>query len=153
MRYLMKGLCLLMLLSLTACSWITGKPHADLTFKSAQYLNPDIDGRPSPVVIAIYQLKSAYTFQQADAASLMTDSAKILGNDLIDKNIVEIRPNSTETIKQSVDPDTQYLGIVAEYRSATSESWHKVIKLKSSDGKKADITVHLGAEGFTVTTN
>jgi type VI secretion system protein VasD len=128
-------------------------PHADITFKSANYLNPDMNGRPSPVVVTLYQLKSAYTFKQADAASLMADSAKILGGDLIDKNTIEIRPNNTKTINQALDPDVQYLGIVADYRNATTESWHKVVKLDSSGGERADITINLESQGFSVQTN
>lgn len=153
MRYVMIGIILFCTFTISGCSWFQGSPHADITFKSANYLNPDMNGRPSPVVVTLYQLKSAYTFKQADAASLMADSAKILGSDLIDKNTIEIRPNSTQNITQALDPDTQFLGIVADYRNATTESWHKVVKLDSSGGKRADITIDLESQGFSVQTN
>lgn len=138
---------------LTSCSWFTSAPHADITFKSAHYLNPDINGRPAPVVVTIYQLKNAYTFKQADSASLMADSAKILGGDLIDKNTIEIRPDNTQSISQKLDPNAEYLGIVADYRNATTESWHKAVKLDDSGGDRADITINLESQGFNVVTN
>ena len=147
------GLILIATVWLSSCSLFHTEPHANITLTSAQYLNPDINGRPSPVVIIIYQLKNAYNFKQADSTSLMANSGSILQGDLIDKNSIEIRPDSTQSIIQKLDPDTQYLGIVAEYRNSTTESWHKVVQLDSSGGERADITINLESQGFTVTTS
>ncbi len=151
-RYFILGVLLLTVLNLSGCAWFESVPHADFTFQSAHYLNPDMDGRPSPVVVTIYQLKSAYAFKQADSTSLMANSAKILAGDLIDKNTIEIRPNSTQSITQMLDPNTQFLGIVADYRNATTESWHKAVKLDSSSGDRGDISINLESQGFTVVT-
>lgn len=143
----------MMMLSFSGCALFSSTPHANITLQSARYLNPDINGRASPVVITFYQLKNDYTFKQADSTSLMANSAQILGNDLIDKNTIEVRPNSTQTIKQDLDPAAQYLGIVAAYRNSTTESWHKVLKLDTKHGKRADITISLQSQGFTIINN
>ena len=42
--------------ALASCST---HPTADLSMQAAKYLNPDMNGQPSPVMVNVYELKSS----------------------------------------------------------------------------------------------
>ena len=132
---------------LASCS---GTPEAKLYLNSAQYLNPDINGRPSPVVLSVYELKSAYSFKQASYYALSSNLAKTLGPNLIDKQTIEIRPNSSKTFTQDMSPNTHYIGLIAGYRNIDQSTWRKVIPV--TPGKKTiKINVTLESQGLVAT--
>ena len=130
---------------LSSCS--TSKATIHTT--AVSYLNPDINGQASPVVITVYQLKNSYSFIQADYEALSENSGQVLGDDLIDKNSFEIQPAHSETIKEILHSNTKYIGIVAAYRNQSVASWHKAIALKHA-GSSIKIKVDLESEGITV---
>ncbi len=135
---------------LTACALFSSGPEATVHVRSANYLNPNIYGHSSPVVLTIYQLKTQYAFQQADYSALTNNSAKVLGGDLIDKNTIEVRPNSQMKVSQPLSPNTQYLGIVAAYRNINNATWHKVVKIKQKKGYHPVLYLDLQSQGFNV---
>ncbi len=132
---------------LTACASGT---QTSVRIRSANYLNPNIYGHSSPVVLTIYQLKTKYAFQQADYSALTSNSGKILGGDLIDKNTIEVRPNTSIKVNQPLSPNTQYLGIVAAYRNINNATWHKVVKIKKKKGYHPVLYLDLQSQGFNV---
>ena len=140
------GLCgvIMCLLGLVACT-----PTANFAVSSAGYLNPDINGQASPVLVTVYQLKSGYAFQQADYQSLTNNAAKVLGDDIVDKSSFEVVPSATDSQTIKVYPDTKYIGIVAAYRDPNSVSWHKVVPLKKA-GDSISINLNLESEGITI---
>lgn len=126
-------------------------PSARVNIQSAQYLNPDMYGNASPVVVTIYQLKTPYTFKQATYQALAANSSKVLGTDLIDKNVIEVRPNSHQTVYQPLSPNTQYLGIVAAYRNIDQSKWRTTVKVVNEKGKSTVINLDLESQALTAT--
>lgn len=124
-------------------------PMATFDVNSANYLNPDINGLASPVIVTIYQLKTAYAFSQADYQSLTTNSEKVLGDDIIDKSDFAVAPSDDFSTSFKVYPNTSYIGIVAAYRDQSSVSWHKVVKLEHIGGS-VYVQLNLESEGLTV---
>src|SRR5262245_11564447 len=117
----LKLLCILMISSiLAACA----SNEMTITIQAVNYLNPDINGLASLVVVSIYQLKAPYNFNNADYDSLATNSSAILASDLIDKQTAEIRPAENKVIRLELSPSTQYIGIVAAYRTIDTAQWH-----------------------------
>lgn len=133
------------------CALFNGDgPQATVHVRSAHYLNPDIYGRASPVVLTIYQLKSQYDFQQANYNALTINSGKTLGNDLIDKNTFEIRPNDQINVDFPLSPNAQYLGIVAGYRNINQAVWHKIVKIEQRKNMHPVLNLDLQSQGFTL---
>ena len=135
---------------LTACAMFSSEPQTTVHIRSANYLNPNIYGHSSPVVLTIYQLKTQYAFHQADYNALTNNSGKVLGGDLIDKNTIEVRPNTQMKVNQPLSPNTQYLGIVAAYRNINNATWHKVVKIKKKKGYHPVLYFDLQSQGFNV---
>ena len=59
--------------------------YATLEFEVSNKANPDLNGRPSPVVIHVYELTSNTLFESQDFFSLYEEPEVVLGPDLINK--------------------------------------------------------------------
>jgi len=87
-----------------------------LDFNVAHSVNPDDRDRPSPLVISIFELKSAETFQQADLFMLYERPVNELANDLVSKRrLRELVPGIDRTDNLLLSPDTRYIGVLAEF--------------------------------------
>ena len=116
---------------------------------SAQYLNPDVDGQASPIVITVYQLQNDYGFQQADYTSLINNPAAVLSSDLLEKSSFEVQPGDDFDFKQKTYPNTRFIGIVAGFRDPNSVSWHKAVPLEKP-GDRISIDLTLESAGISI---
>jgi len=137
---------ILLATGLTACA--SGPGGVAVNIQSARYLNPDVNGIASPLVVSIYQLKSPFTFNNANYGSLANNSAAILGTDLIDKQTMEIRPGENKMINLDLTQNTQYIGIVAGYRKINQAQWHTTIRIPGK-GKGISIALNLESQGLS----
>jgi len=140
---------LLSLLAFSSSCQFKNNPTAYLNLKSAKYLNPNIHGTASPVVVTIYQLKASEKFNQSDFTDLSKNIIKFLGSDLIDKQSIEIRPNSQHEIKLTLSSNTNYLGITAGYRNINYAKWRKIINILPEDSK-INININLESQGISL---
>lgn len=118
-----------------------------INIQSAQYLNPNVNGIAAPVVVLLYQLKSPYNFNNADYGSLSMSSLVVLGQDLIDKETLEIRPGEKKSIQFTLLPGTQYVGIVAGYRTINTAKWRAIIPIANKSKK---VTLNLNSSGLVL---
>ena len=128
-----------------------GKTRATLNIQSVQYLNPNINGQASPVRLTIYQLKSPFNFRETSYQELINNSNKVLGNDLIDKQTIEIRPNLRSSSTISLSNNTEYLGIVAGFREIDSADWQALVEIIPET--RNVILVNLESQSLTVRSN
>lgn len=143
---LLSMLMLTLTLTLVACA--SNPPGAALTLQAAKYLNPDINGEASPVVVTLYQLKSPFGFNNADYDSLAANSAHVLGTALIDKQTTEIRPGQITGLNLALIQGTNYIGIVAAYRNIDQTHWHTAVKLPPGS-RKIKLFINLEAAGIS----
>ena len=54
-------------------------------FEASGDLNPNAEGRASPLVVRIYELKSFSIFKNADFMSLYEKDDQVLGRELVNK--------------------------------------------------------------------
>lgn len=123
LKYFTVFLCCLLLLGCAESNGIGVHMHV----RAANYLNPNINGQSSPVTLSFYQLKSTASFKQATYFQLAQNASAVLGNDLIDMQQFEVRPNQHITYPISVPPNTKYIGITAGYRDIDRSTWRAVI--------------------------
>ncbi len=103
-------------------------PYA-VTFNVAKDVNPDPKGRPSPIVLKMFLLKSASAFGGAEFFSLQDKPDALLGAQLLDVDRVILRPGETRTVRYPGNADARALGIVAEYRSVETNRWRLTVDL------------------------
>lgn len=125
------GACLLGALLLGACASTASRlavPYA-ITFTADAKVNPDANGRPSPIQITIYELKSASTFKARDYFALQSNPQAALGAELLNTDQIILQPGESQTIKHAGSVDATALGIVASYRDLEDSQWRMTVPL------------------------
>jgi type VI secretion system protein VasD len=96
---------------------------AAFTIAASPDTNPDNTGRPSPVVVRIYQLKGDAAFNGADFFPLFDDDRKVLGPELISREEYVVAPSEKRTIEVAVSDDARFVGAVAAFRDIRNSQW------------------------------
>lgn len=121
-----------------------------VNLQTANYLNPDIYKHSSPVVVTIYQLKSAAAFQQANFFALNNNALGVLNTDLLDKQEIELRPKQTERLKIPLSPGANYIGVIAAFRNPDQSQWRRLVKVEP--GKNVKLQISLGTQNVIAKT-
>ena len=79
-------------------------------------INPDAEGRPSPVWLRIYELRGDAAFQSADFLGLFDHDKQVLAGDLIAQDRYSVNPGQSMDIVMKADPDTRVVAVLAEFR-------------------------------------
>ncbi len=122
-----------LLLTLSGCSTLSPYSNTtklDLSLNGSEKLNPDINGRPSPIVVRLIELKHPVAFENADFFSLYQRPKDILNPDMVSSEELELRPGENRSLKLSVQADSRYVGVLAAYRDLPESSWRYVIALQ-----------------------
>lgn len=129
----MKSLTLLALLLMSsACSTLSPNSRLtklDLELSASERLNPDLDGRPSPIVLRLLELKSPVAFENADFFALYERAKETLAPDLVASEELELRPGEKRELKLTTKDDSRYVGVLAAYRDLPESQWRYVVKL------------------------
>lgn len=105
-------------------------------------LNPDINGRPSPLVVRLYQLKSIDTFENADFFTLYDEEASALGGDLVTREEFEMTPGEVRSYEHRPDDSANYFAVIAAYRDIDEAHWRTITEIKKNKTNK--LIVQLG---------
>jgi type VI secretion system protein VasD len=98
-------------------------PPAPVTIAVSADVNPNPEGRPSPIVIRIYQLKSDGAFSKVDYEPLFEDEQKVLGPDLISRQEYTVTPSERRTVELPVTQETKFVGAAASFRDIRNSEW------------------------------
>lgn len=132
------------LLSLTGCAALS--PYSDmtkldLTLNGSDELNPDLNGRPSPIVLRLIELKHPVAFETADFFSLYQRPKEALSPDMVVLEELELRPGEQREMKLSVQPGSRYVGVLAAYRDLPESNWRVVIPLQEKERNSSVLTL------------
>ncbi len=128
-----------LILLLTACA--TTPPVAKLqgSIQTSATINPDATGRPSPVVMRIYELRAPSAFQNADFFSLYDKDAATLGQEMVLREEVELQPGQTRVLNRELQNDTRYVGVLAAFRDIDQAHWRAITPV--TKGEKTNIII------------
>lgn len=98
-----------------------------LTVQSSATVNPGETGRPSPIVVRVYQLKRDVAFRAAPYDKLFDDDKGTLGDDLVERMAVTLRPSDQSPMSLMVRADVRFIGVAAFYRQYDSIQWKILI--------------------------
>jgi type VI secretion system protein VasD len=120
-------------LSLTGCGKspiVLARPTpatSPLTITASADTNPDANGRPSPVVVRVYQLKADDAFVNAEFFPLFDDDMKVLGPSLISRDEYVLAPAERRTVEVAVSGEAKFLGAVAAFRDIRNAEWRVLV--------------------------
>jgi type VI secretion system protein VasD len=90
---------------------------------AAADVNPDISGKPAPVVVQLYDLAAETAFSNADFFQLHDDDTAVLGADLIARSEYILLPGETITVSKALPAEARFLGATTAYQAIEAASW------------------------------
>lgn len=139
------------LTTLSGCA-LFGPKHTrvEAIIESSPDINPNVDGKPSPLVIRIYELKSIDVFQSSDFFSLYDNEAAAIGKDILAKNEFDIRPGERYKYQRNLHAESRYIGVIAAYRNLDNSQWRATIEVPQN--KTTELIIRLGSLAVSINT-
>ena len=139
----LKGAALGMAVVLASCAGGPPKPaQVKGTIQASPQANPSASKRPSPLLLLVYELKSAAAFNSADFMSLYQRDQAELATDLLGREEFVLAPGESKAYTKTLSPDTRFLGVVAAYRDIEHARWRSVVPVRP--GQKHEVTIRAG---------
>ena len=113
----------------------------DARIEATEDINPDYDGKASPLVVRLYELKSATAFNNAGFFALYDGDLAELGGDLQNREEIELQPGQAMEVKRDLKPDTRYIGIMAAYRDIDNATWRAVHQVEENETAELTIAI------------
>lgn len=112
---------------LTACG-STSENNVDFKYliSASSDINPDIEGRPSSVIVRVYQLTNKINFENANYDELFESNHNALGTEFITLNEYFVDPSSKNEIELKISENAKFIGVVVGYRSVDMVTWRTV---------------------------
>lgn len=126
-------------LALAACAGGPKPAQVSGTIHASAQVNPSASRRPSPLLLRLYELKTAAAFSSADFMSLYQKDKAELGADLLGKDEFVLAPGESKSFAKTLAPDTRFLGVVAAYRDVEHAKWRSVVAVQP--GKMNNIVI------------
>jgi len=130
-----------------ACA--TAPPLLHGTIKAAASTNPDTRGRPSPIVVRVYELRALGAFNNADFFSLFEKESETLGPELVGREEYTVQPSETKPYQRQLQPDTKFIGVAAAYRDLENSRWRQSAAVPAS--REITLTVGVDKQAVTMT--
>lgn len=150
---------------LMACSHVTPdrvQRKVVLTVQAAPDINPDDKARPAPVLVQLYEMKTAAVFDTADFFALNTDAVGVLGQDLLAREEIIMQPGQRRQMKRRLHADVAVIGVVVAYRELDKSVWRAKHVVGASGemtwwrallpDKTLALHLHVGSNTFHVST-
>ena len=128
----LRSIVLVTLCSLVLVSCSGGQPK-DLVLQgelvASEVINPNRDGRASPVTVVIYHLKGSEAFMSADFFNLYQADSGVVAADLIKRIDMQVQPGQVMELSSEFDPDTSHIGVLAAFRDIDNASWRALVAM------------------------
>ena len=112
---------------ITIAAPVEAKVKASMSIAASKEVNPDANGRPSPVVVRVYQLRNDAAFNGAEFFALYDDEKKALGPEFITRDEFQLAPAESRTLDVTLAPDTRFVGAVAAFRDIRNAEWRAIV--------------------------
>ena len=142
------GRVLLLLGLLLAAGCGSSPPLLRGTIAVDSNVNPDRAGRPSPIVVRVYELKSVAAFNSADFFALFDNEQATLSGELVGREEFQLQPAETRQYQRQLQPVTKFIGVVGAFRDLEQARWRQTAPVPKKS--KPAITIGVQARAVTV---
>jgi type VI secretion system protein VasD len=147
------------MLALVACASAPPKPVVTrIQMAATEDINPDAQGRASPLVVRVYQLRTDAEFSGAQFFQLYDHEMEALGASLISRDEYLLTPTAQILKELPVSPEARFFGVLAAYRDSTAQ-WRAVVAIPPKPVKpkakspERRVVVQLNKAAVTVAVN
>ena len=110
------------------------------SIQASAQLNPSVTKRPSPLLVRVYELKSANAFNSADFISLYQKDQAELGTEMVAREEMTLQPGESRPInKKTLSPETRFIAVFGAYRDLEHARWRAVVPVIA--GKKQEVLI------------
>lgn len=110
--------------------------------------NPDLRGRPSPIVVRVYELTSLAAFNSADFFSLVEKEHEVLGSELVGREEYHLKPAETRPYRRQLQASTKFIGVVGAFRDLEHSRWRHAAPVPAK--RRPTVTIAVEARTITV---
>lgn len=111
-------------------------PRLEGRVVGAASLNPSVSRRPSPLMLRVYELRSATLFMQLDFMALFQRDQAELAADLLSREEFMLAPGETRPWGRALHKDTRHLGVLAVFRDLEKARWRAVAPVRPGQPQK-----------------
>ena len=133
MRNWLMSSILVTLLSGCSVSGVELATQFVLDIEASSNINPNVEGKASPLELRVYQLTDSQAFSQADFIQIYNDEQGVLKAELLlTRQLESILPGETRQDVFPLAAETKYIGVIAgfaDYREAKNKVIYKPIIL------------------------
>ncbi|MFT7559576.1 MAG: type VI secretion system protein VasD [Flavobacteriales bacterium] len=116
--------------------------QAVINFSARDDINPDVDGRASPVVIRLLKLEDNRQIYREEFLNLYEDSKARLGSDLIGTVVLrELAPSEQRQELIDLTPSVRYIGLLAEFVDYENAKPILVLEIDPHKKNKFDVVI------------
>ncbi|HHM05126.1 MAG TPA: type VI secretion system lipoprotein TssJ [Gammaproteobacteria bacterium] len=116
--------------------------------ESSPELNPNAEGRPSPLVVRFYELSDTEEFERKDFFAIYEHESATLGKYLLAREEMEFQPGDRREFKREAKPQTRYIGAIAAFRDLDHARWRAIVPVRPH--KKTRLFINLGRLSVTM---
>lgn len=118
----------------------------EVRFKASVQMNPDRNGRASPLVARLYLLDAIADFNHAEFFSLYDKDRELLSNEIILREEFRLTPREERLFTRVIKPErvpgqNLFLGVIAAYRQIDKSHWRAWTAIPTE--QTTEVTVHL----------
>lgn len=119
---------------LNGCARDRPPPPTEVTVSivAASDVNPDRNDRPSPIMVRVYELRSAGVFESADFFALFEQDQQVLGGDRINRWEYQLEPGERASLDAEFQDSSGYVGVVAAYRDIEHARWRAFTPIQAN---------------------
>ena len=141
------------LLALAACGG-SAPPKAILTkakVSTSVEVNPNAQGRPSPVHIRIFQLRDDSAFMSAEFGSLIDKETETLGASLVNRREDDLAPGEERELSINIAPETRFVAVMAELANYRNAQWRAVTRAPAKEKERVQIRIERDVTSIRIT--
>lgn len=98
-----------------------------VSIDAATDVNPDRDGRPSPIQVWLFVLDSGEAFSRADYFTLSDGLHAPLGSAYLARHMVTLAPGEHGELSLARSASAHVLGVIAGYQAIDSAQWKDTV--------------------------
>lgn len=130
---------------LAACSKAALAPPkptlVGVSLTAAARVNVDARGRPTPVVVRTYVLKNASAFEAADFFSLYERDQQVLGDALIAREEVVLKPGEARTLELREAEGGKVVAVLAAFREVDRAAWRASAPIAANRTNRVQVSL------------
>lgn len=121
------------------CSSAPKPTQVSATILASPKLNPSVNQRPSPVLLRVYELKSATVFSSADFMTLFHQDQSELASESLAREEIMVQPGESKSFDKTLAPETRFIGVIAAFRNLEKSNWRSLVAVQP--GRKQRLVI------------